>query len=296
VTTSFLLPRRTPSMLAHQPLHRASVGRGTLPPPQLLVHMAGPVDAVIGLIGIGDPLRRDSVAPVPAGSGSRSITNRRPISPLRRRAWKARCVIPDQSEDGECSRTLLFPAPDRDTNVTITAKETEKGSAPLCAMADTATAVAIKALSLGRIARRSPPFPADSLARHNACALLAAEALGVVPGVDAGHRDVGFGGWDCTWASTKDIKVNLRFDRNGPLTADDGRHTRLGGYRAFVQPRGDGDDTCVVRVVYRTYIDRNDDETVELLYLVVEGAPSTARLCSMANRLADSAAAALPRA
>ncbi|WP_329244697.1 serine/threonine protein kinase [Actinoallomurus sp. NBC_01490] len=206
-------------------------------------------------------------------------------------------VIADRLDGDECSRTLLLSPPDGDTNVTVTAKRNGKGSAPLCEVADVATLSAAKALGKGRLARRSPPLPVGSLAHHDACALLDAGALKAVPGIDAREVDAGFAGWDCRWSSTsEDIQVNLRFDRNQPLTSDDGRLIRLSGYRAFVQPRGDGDDTCVAQTVYRTYIDRSGDQTAELLYLVVQGAPSTTRLCSITTGLARSAAAALRQA
>jgi hypothetical protein len=111
-------------------------------------------------------------------------------------------VVEDRPEDEACNRTLLLPAPDNTTNITVTAKQTEKGPAPLCAIADAATTTATTVLNKGPIARRSPPLPANSLAQQDACALLNAKALNIVPGIDASDPDVGFGRWNCEWHST----------------------------------------------------------------------------------------------
>ncbi|MFC6929411.1 hypothetical protein ACFQHO_02965 [Actinomadura yumaensis] len=89
--------------------------------------------------------------------------------------------------------------------------------------------------------------------------------------------------------------MKLRFDRGQPLGAADGRPTRLGGRRAFVQPDGEGDGTCLVRVVHRSYADQNGEDAIEMLFLVVQGSAETRTQCSMATRLANSAAGALPR-
>jgi hypothetical protein len=205
-------------------------------------------------------------------------------------------LIEDPAESDECNRTLLLPT-DRGTNVTVTARQTEDGKAPLCEIADVATAGAAGVLNRGPLARRSPPLPERSLAHRDACALLGADALDKVPGIDAGDPDVGFGGWDCDWHSTtRDLGIGLRFDRDQPLDAADGSPTRLHGYRAFVEAEGDGDDTCLVRTVYRTYADQDGRPAIEMLYLVVGGEWPTDRLCALATELADSAAAALPPA
>lgn len=205
-------------------------------------------------------------------------------------------LVAERPEDDECERTLLLPDPDGATNVTVTARQTEKGPAPLCAIADTAADGAARVLDRGPLPRRTPPLPARSLAHQDACALLGARALDVVPGIDASDPDIGFGGWDCQWHSTtRDLQVKLRFDRGQPLGAADGRPTRLGGRRAFVQPDGEGDGTCLVRVVHRSYADQNGEDAIEMLFLVVQGSATTRTQCSMATRLANSAATALPR-
>ncbi|GAA2403647.1 hypothetical protein GCM10010191_09020 [Actinomadura vinacea] len=203
-------------------------------------------------------------------------------------------LFEDPAESDECNRTLILTT-DPGTNVTVTARQTEDGKAPLCEIADVAAAGAMGVLNKGPIARRSPPFPARSLAHRNACALLGADALDIVPGIDAGDPDVGFGGWDCEWHSTtRDLDIELRFDRDQPLTAADGNPTRLRGYRTFIEAEGDGEETCLVRTVVREYVDQKGRTAIEMLYLVVSGEQPADRLCSMGTRLADSAAAALP--
>ncbi|QXJ22292.1 serine/threonine protein kinase [Actinomadura graeca] len=206
-------------------------------------------------------------------------------------------VVEDRAEGDECGRRVLLPSPDGGTSVIVLAHETGKGPAPLCAIAGTAAARAVAVLGRGPLPRRSPPLPAESLGHYDACRLLDGKALDTVPGIDAAEPDVGFAGWDCEWHSTtQDIQVKLRFDRGAPLTAEDGDPTRLRGLRAYVAPDGEGDGTCLVRVAYRTYPDQDGDEAIEMLYLVVQGEPSTRRLCAMATALADAATARLPAA
>lgn len=205
-------------------------------------------------------------------------------------------VVEGDAQSDECDRTLLLPG-DRSTNITVTARQTGKGPAPLCGIADVATRSAAKVIGRGEIPRRSPQLPAVSLVHQDACLLLDADALASVPGIDASHPDVGFGRWDCEWDSTTtDLFVSLRFDRDQPPTAADGKATRLSGYRAFIEPKGDGDRTCLARVVYRSYADQDSQRAVEMVQLVVGGSRSTHRLCELATNLASSAATQLPHA
>ncbi len=205
-------------------------------------------------------------------------------------------VVDDRAEDDSCGRILVLPPPDAGATILVDAHQTDGGPVPLCPIAETAAVRAAAALNRGPLARRSPPFPARSLAHRNACAMIGPGALDIVPGINAAEPDVGFGGWGCEWRSTtRDIDVHLLFDRGQPPTAaDDGNPTRLRGRPAFVQPKGDGDGTCVVRVVHRSYSDQHGEEAVELLYLVARGEPPVKELCAMATTLADAAAAQLP--
>ncbi|MFB4303012.1 serine/threonine-protein kinase [Actinomadura sp. NTSP31] len=205
-------------------------------------------------------------------------------------------VVQEPAEHDSCARTLLLPAPDQGTSVYITAGQ-DGGTAPLCAVADTAAASAAAVLHRGPIARRSPPLPANSLAQRDACLMLDARALDAVPGIDAEDPDVGFGRWRCEWHSTtRDVQVKLRFDQGGPLDARDGRPTRLDGRPAFVQPDGDGGEerSCLVLIVHRTYPGPHGDDIAEVVHLVVQGQLTMRRLCSLGTDLAGTAAAALP--
>ncbi|AXK35697.1 hypothetical protein DVA86_26750 [Streptomyces armeniacus] len=203
-------------------------------------------------------------------------------------------VVEDPPEGGECERTLLLSG-DTDNFITVSAEQTESGRAPVCDMADVATDSAVRTLNKGRLPRRSPPLPAASIAHQDTCALIGPRALEIVPGIDAGDPDVGFGGWDCDRESTtSDLYLDVRFDRGPPLSAEDGAPNRFSGYRAFVEPDGEGDETCLVRVVYRTYADQNGQVAIEMLYLVIGGSRPTAELCRMGGDIAREAAKALP--
>jgi hypothetical protein len=200
-------------------------------------------------------------------------------------------VLDNPVESGECSRTLVLPGV-RDTTVRVRAQWEDEGRADLCEIADAAATVAARKLDRGPLKRRS--LPAGSLAQRDACALLSGKALEAIPGVDATEPDTGFGGWDCKWNSTtSDTSVSLTFDRDQPPTADDGTATRINGYRAFLQPEGDGDRTCLLQVVYRPYIDQNGQTAVEKVRIVVGGSRPMHRLCEMATALARSATSEL---
>lgn len=194
-------------------------------------------------------------------------------------------VVDEPAESDACGHTLL-PAGDDDVNITVIAQQDE-GTAPLCAIAETATDSAVEALNQGVIDRRSPPPPAGSLAHEDACTLLDADALEIVPGIDARNPEVGFGNWECEWESTTNgLWVGLRFDRGQPPTAADGTLTRINGRSAVVRPDAEGENTCLVQVVHRSYDDHDGNTTVETLNLTVGGDRSKAQLRRMAMELA----------
>ncbi|MWA02631.1 protein kinase [Actinomadura sp. LD22] len=195
----------------------------------------------------------------------------------------------------ECVRTLRLPGKDAGTAIDVVAQQEDGGPAQLCAIADVAAAGATAVLNRGALPRRSPPLDAASLARQDACTLLDARALDVVPGIDATDPRVDFARWGCSWHSTtRDIQVKLRFDQGQPLTADDGRPTVLGGFHTYVDPGGDGDGSCLARLVYRTHTARYGGKAVEVVNVVVQGKAPSKQRCSLATTLASSAARSLP--
>ncbi len=156
------------------------------------------------------------------------------------------------------------------------AKVSEDGAGRLCEIVEYATRHAVAVLRDRGVPRRGVPLGRASLARLDACALAPADALALIP--------------------TSDLSILLRFDRGQQLTAEDGQPRRFGDYQGYVQPEGDGEHTCVVRTVFRSYQDPDEagDQAVELLMLVVEGKDGTDRLCGFATGLAEDTGAALP--
>lgn len=213
---------------------------------------------------------------VPAGTTEK-------VGPLR--------VVREPEGEGVCDRTVLLAD---DHRVDLTAKQYDGKSTKLCAMADVATAHAVDVLAKGTFPQRPAPG-SESLASLDACRLLDDEALARIPGVDANDPSVGFGDWGCSWESTTDdLTVDLLFDRDMPLSAaDDGHPMRVSGRKAYVEPAGDGDETCLAQTEYRTFSE-HDFRKAELLYLVVRGDGPTGRLCDIATDLTKDAAAELP--
>ncbi|WP_181019627.1 serine/threonine-protein kinase [Nonomuraea typhae] len=196
-------------------------------------------------------------------------------------------IVEHRPESDSCQRTLLLDG-DRDLNVLVTAKREEGGRDALCAMADVATGSAVAVLNRGPLPRRT--IPPRSLAHKDACALLPARALEVIPGIDANSPEAGFGSWQCAWESTTSkLWLDVRFDQGRPPNAADGSATRLNGYRAYLFP-DDGD--CLGQLVYRTYTNRIG-RMAETLNVRVTGSGSADRLCGLARRLTGSAAVSL---
>lgn len=224
-----------------------------------------------------------------------------PLTPVR---GSARVRLADERPDGgECDRDLLFPG-DPSAHVDVSAQPAGSAGIPsarLCAIAGAAAAKAYAVADAvpegGHLPRRSPAPPADSLARVDACTLLAPRDLAVVPGVDADHPDIGFGNWACAWHSTTgDMDVRLRYDRGRPPSSGDASVTQVAGRRAYVFPPGDeGDHTGHVAVVHRTFTGTGGDTLDETLDVVVGGSSRTdAQLRALALQFAAEAVGALP--
>ncbi|MDT0445950.1 serine/threonine-protein kinase [Streptomyces johnsoniae] len=205
-------------------------------------------------------------------------------------------VVRFAADESACERFLLLP----DGNwALVAAKHSYETDPDLCGMADAATDHALGVLNSGDpFPRRPVPFPDVSLALHDACGLPTTEALvAALPGVRAAEADVGFGDWSCGWHSSMDDSwIDLRFDRDGPLTAEDGEPVRFGRYSGALEPDGDGPKTCVGHLEYRTYYDSDNAPAVEKLLLVVSGPGEPGVLCETAGELMESMAAELPPA
>ncbi|GLY89685.1 serine/threonine-protein kinase [Actinoallomurus iriomotensis] len=200
-----------------------------------------------------------------------------------------------EPDDGSCSRLLLLPDKSR---VEISAQfDGRKASVKLCPIAETAVKSAVAVLSHGTVPRRAAPPVKTSLFWSDACSFVDANALSRFPGVDASHPEIKFGNWECRWGSTTSHDdLSVMFDQSGPLTADDGHVTKLGGRLVYVQANGYGEKSCAVRIPHRTFTTVNGDQKTELLLVVVAGQGSAAWRCRVATEVAGPIVADLPRA
>jgi serine/threonine protein kinase len=215
-------------------------------------------------------------------------TSGRPVKVGGIEVWK------EPGENGQCGRLLLLP--DK-SQVDIVAQFNDKASVDLCAITQTAVNSAAAVLSRGTLPRRATPPVKSSLFWSDVCFLADAKTLSRFPGVDATRPEAGFGNWECRWRSTtshNDLLVTI--DQQGPLSADDGHPTKLGGHEVYVDVNGYGANSCVVRVLHRSFTTVGGNDMNELLLVVVEGKGSAAWRCRVATDVAGPIAAKLPRA
>ncbi|PXX62141.1 serine/threonine protein kinase [Nocardia tenerifensis] len=213
-----------------------------------------------------------------------------PTAPIERTGGIGIVRLPPEAES--CGRTVLLPG---QYSVEVDVRDIGDVRPDLCGIADVATATVVDVASRGPLPRRPEPPPPNSLARLDACALIERAELSGYPGVAADTPEAGFGDWECRWHSTI-IKGSLvvRFDRNPPLHAADGRPVTLAGRQAFITPDGDGNNTCVVRVVHRPYVTAASESVVELVLVILTGPQSPQERCDLATTMATFVAQKLP--
>ncbi|KUO06199.1 serine/threonine-protein kinase [Streptomyces caeruleatus] len=203
----------------------------------------------------------------------------------------------EQAEDDECKLLLTADGDSGDTLVGVRVNMGKGsvfgGTAALCAVADKAARGAAGVLDRGPLQRRSPAYPPASLAWRDACELLDAKALSVVPGIEADVPEVGVANWSCEWSSDVDeLDAEVSFFRDQPKSAGEGTALSLGGHRTVIE-KGDDGDTCSAFVEYRRYSGQDAETAAEMVRLEVGGQQPTDKLCGMARDLAASAAGRL---
>jgi hypothetical protein len=199
-------------------------------------------------------------------------------------------------DNQECLRTVLL-ADQNQILVSAHVTGNQPSSADLCAMAESATQTAATVLNTSGVPRRASAPDPHSLATVDACRLLDTTSLATVPGVDANQADARFGDWECRWSSNStNTTVDVRFDRNSPLTSANGTPAQIGSRPAYVQPGDDGPGTCAVEVEHRTYTSTSGDQLAEIVRVTVAGAGLQSQLCGTATQLSSAVVAHLPPA
>ncbi|MDX3387162.1 serine/threonine-protein kinase [Streptomyces niveiscabiei] len=251
---------------------------------------AGNFDRCTVLVRSEDDPRVDVSVRLRTGSPPEASQPARTVGKIR--------IMEEPARSDACNRLLVPPGTEVDGTLVEVRAKTEgslaDGAAALCEAADTAACGAAEVLDQGRLPRRSPAYPAASLAWKNACELLDAKALSAVPGLKTDAPQAGVADWDCEWSSdVDDLETTIAFHRDQPKSAADGAPLRLSGYDAVVVPEGNGDDTCTVFTEYRRYGGRDAETYAEMVRLYVRGQRAVDELCDMATDLAASAAAEL---
>ncbi|HEX4704065.1 MAG TPA: protein kinase [Pseudonocardiaceae bacterium] len=194
-------------------------------------------------------------------------------------------VIPGTASNGQCRWTIVLA--DQNSIVVSATLKSGSSTADYCAIADSATNTAVDVINKDGIPRRTTNPDPRSLALVDACALLNAKALSVVPGIQ--ESQAGFGDWSCRWIGN--ATVDVQFDRGAPLTAASGTPIQVGSRPAF-----QAQDTCVVAIEYRRYTGQNDTPLAEIVRLTVTGNQPHSQLCDTATTLAGSVETSLPPA
>lgn len=242
------------------------------------------------LVGVDDKTRIDVSIRLRRGSPPEGSKPSRTVGRIG--------IREEEAKSDECNLLLTSDGDTEDTLVGVRVNMGKGtvvgGNATLCTVADKAATSAAEVLNRGQLPRRSPAYPRASLAWSNACELLDAKALSVVPGLKVDVPDVGVADWSCEWSSDVDeLDVEVGFFRDQPKSAEDGATAvKLSGYRTIVEQNDDG-DTCSAFVEYRRYSGRDAETAAEMVRLDVHGQQPTDKLCTMAQDLAASAASDL---
>ncbi|WP_411151977.1 serine/threonine-protein kinase [Streptomyces sp. A30] len=238
------------------------------------------------LVGIDDKTRIDVSIRVLKGSPPEGSKPSRTVGRIG--------IREDEAESDECKLLLTAGGDTEDTLVEVRANmgkgSVVGGKATLCTVANEAATSAAEVLDRGPVPRRSPAYPRRSLAWANACKLLDAKALSVVPGLKVDVPDVGVANWSCEWSSDVDeLDAEVSFFRDQPKSAQDGTALTLSGYRTVVEPNDDG-DTCTAFVEDHRYSGQGAETAAEMVRLEVGGGRPAKELCAMTRTLAASAA------
>ncbi|WP_217208070.1 serine/threonine-protein kinase [Streptomyces sp. AC550_RSS872] len=238
------------------------------------------------LVGVDDKTRIDVSVSLRKGSPPEGS---KPFSTVGRIG-----IREERAESDECKLLLTADGDSGDTLVGVRVNmgkgSVVGGTATLCTVADKAARGAAGILDRGPLQRRSPAYPRTSLAWQNACELLDAKALSVVPGIEVDVPEVGIANWSCEWSSDVDeLDAEVGFFRDQPKSADEGTALTLGGHRTVIE-EGDDGDTCSAFVEYRRYSGQDADTAAEMVRLEVGGRQPTDKLCAMVRDLAASAA------
>ncbi|WP_280261402.1 serine/threonine-protein kinase [Nocardia wallacei] len=199
-------------------------------------------------------------------------------------------IAAEPASGTRCVRTLMVSG---GGNVEITGERRPPDGPDPCALADAAVTYARNVLWHGPIPRRPGDFPAGSLARHEACALVDAATLAKVAGIDAVHPAAGFGDWSCRWDSTIDGHVTVRYDRDSPKTAAAGQPLTLAGLPGF--RRVEANDDCIVQIQYRIFRATSGGDQAEVVVVKFSGARAPVRQCETVTDVAATVAANLTR-
>ncbi|CCH33281.1 hypothetical protein ABZ816_18850 [Actinosynnema sp. NPDC047251] len=211
----------------------------------------------------------------------------------RARKLGAVTVVFETAPDRSCDHLMALPDRNRVVVGARATRRSDTGQPDLCGVADVAAEQAAGALNRGALRNRRA-LPEHTLVNVDACRLLGTADFAGLDGIDARHREAGFGNWDCEWdATNSDTWVRLRFDQNPPLDPTEHRPQRVGRHTVFVTPEEEGEVICLARVAYRTFED-NGGPKAEMLHLEVGGPLPVDQLCTHATTLAAAAADKLP--
>jgi eukaryotic-like serine/threonine-protein kinase len=203
----------------------------------------------------------------------------------------------EEDNQTACQRILVFPNRAR-VGLKVWSASTEKKT-DLCAVADAAVQVVLRALDTPSLPRRNLTTPPNSLAGIDACTLVDEATLRTIPGLEPDKRIRTEGTWSCEWGDDPQVAdppvVSIVMDRGVLPTGD---AATIAGRAATVDSTYSDSEgiTCRIALTQRSYQSIYDEPRIEVLLVSVRlnVAALPDAQCAVARTIAEAAAAKLP--
>jgi hypothetical protein len=207
------------------------------------------------------------------------------------RHYRGITIYGDQpSDNGSCARSVTAAT---DAVLTIASDYSAGKKWSACRIADRAVEAAVSRLLRGGL--RPAGYPTDSLARQDACRLIAQQEANRIPGINRLLHDSGYRGQYCQWGEGPVDKpgLYLAFELSGPLQAGNGwRPITVAKRHAFIQSFTTDQNqlaSCEIQLINRSSFRPSFLGDYEMIDIVIHANQSAHENCSLVTDLATKA-------